>query len=235
MKGTHQGKSFYTDFSEWHTYALNWYEDRLEWYADGNLYNTFAPGNTDDYAKWPFNRRFYLILNLALGGNLGGPIRFGDEQIMEVDYARVYCLDGSTTCKTEKITCCDSCSGKKYCSQRSGNCYDEKRQDYYETCDITPAPEPVAPVPPEASASPTPAPPAESPPTPPACCSGCGEEGYCSPQSNQCYDWKKKDYYMRCFTGLAACCSSCGGSGYCSPQSMQCYDSKSKDYYESCS
>merc|ERR1712232_1160302 len=137
MRGTQKGKSFYTDFSEWHTYALDWYEDRLEWFADGNLYNTFAPDNIYDSAKWPFNRRFYLILNLALGGNLGGHISFDDEQVMEVDYARVFCLDGSTACNTQynqKYTCCSKCSGKAFCSPRSGNCYDEKRRDYYETC-----------------------------------------------------------------------------------------------------
>merc|ERR1712176_1171853 len=74
MIGTQKGKSFYTNYNEWHTYALNWEHDNLTWYVDGNLYNTFIPGNVEDYAEWPFNRRFYLIINLALGGNLGGSI-----------------------------------------------------------------------------------------------------------------------------------------------------------------
>jgi len=131
MKGTHQGKSFYTDFSEWHTYALNWEADKLTWYADGNLYNTFAPDDIHDSAKWPFNRRFYLILNLALGGNLGGHIGFWEDQVMEIDFVRVFCLDGSMSCK---FTCCDDCPGSKFCSPRSHNCYDQKNNDYYETC-----------------------------------------------------------------------------------------------------
>merc|ERR1712048_589293 len=135
MKGTHKGKSFYTDFSEWHTYALNWEEDKLTWFTDGNLYNTFAPDDIHDSAKWPFNRRFYLILNLALGGNLGGHINFWEDQVMEIDYVRVFCLDGSRTCKTDKITCCDKCPGQKYCSPKSGNCYSEKKNDYYDTCE----------------------------------------------------------------------------------------------------
>eukprot|EP00929_Paragymnodinium_shiwhaense_P025901 TRINITY_DN1554_c0_g2_i1.p1 TRINITY_DN1554_c0_g2~~TRINITY_DN1554_c0_g2_i1.p1 ORF type:complete len:196 (-),score=28.39 TRINITY_DN1554_c0_g2_i1:877-1464(-) len=142
MRWTHKGRSFYTDFSEWHTYSIDWEEDKIHWYVDGNLYNTFAPDNVHDYSKWPFNRRFYLILNLALGGNLGGTINFGDDQIMEVDYVRVFCLDGSTNCKTQKVSCCGSCPDSPYCSQKSGNCYDEKKQDYYDTCtaDRVPAP-----------------------------------------------------------------------------------------------
>jgi len=173
MKGTHKGRAFYTDFGEWHTYALHWHEDRLEWYTDGNLYNTFAPDDTSNYAKWPFNRRFYLILNLALGGNLGGPISFWGDQMMEVDYARVYCLDGTTTCaggNMEKITCCDKCSGQKYCSQISGNCYDEKKRKYYDRCFSGAA----------------------------ECCSSCGDSGFCSPISKKCYSEQKKDYYESC-------------------------------------
>jgi beta-glucanase (GH16 family) len=134
MKGTHQGKNFYTNFNEWHTYALHWGTDNLTWYADGNLYNTFAPDNVNDYAKWPFNRRFYLILNLALGGTLGGNINILDDQIMEVDYVRVYCLDGSTQCATNKITCCGQCSTGEFCSQKSNNCYSQKKKDYYDEC-----------------------------------------------------------------------------------------------------
>jgi len=222
MRGTHKGKSFYTDFSEWHTYALNWYNDRLEWYADGNLYNTFAPDDLNDFAKWPFSRRFYLILNLALGGNLGGPIQFSEEQVMEVDYARVFCLDGSMSCKTEKFSCCSKCSGQQFCSPRSGRCYDKKRSDYYQTCEV---PEPATPV------ESTP-----SEPATPACCASCDGKGYCSPHSGSCYDWKKKNYYEKCFTGPAACCSNCAeeGAGFCSPRSGKCHKKKRKNYYESC-
>jgi beta-glucanase (GH16 family) len=136
MKGTQKGKSFYTNFDEWHTYALDWDENQLTWYVDGNVYNKFKPDNLYDYAKWPFNRRFYLILNLAIGGNLGGRVKFHEDQVMEFDYVRVYCLDGSTTCATPKITCCDKCPGKPFCSQKSGKCYDRKKSDYYDSCNV---------------------------------------------------------------------------------------------------
>jgi len=134
MRGTHKGKSFYTDYSEWHTYALHWEEDKLLWFADGNLYNTFAPDDVESWSKWPFSRRFYLILNLAIGGNLGGSVKFYDDQVMEIDYVRVYCLDGSKECTTPKFSCCSKCSGKPFCSPSSHSCYDEKAKDYYESC-----------------------------------------------------------------------------------------------------
>merc|ERR1719161_341592 len=162
MKGTQKGKSFYTDFSEWHTYALHWEEDKLTWYTDGNLYNTFKPRNQNDYAEWPFKQPFYLILNLALGGNLGGSIKFSDDQVMEVDYVRVFCLDGSTDCKAEQISCCGNCRGHNYCSPKSGKCYNEKKNNYYETCQ---APEQVTPAP-----TPVPSPDAVESPT---CCGDC--------------------------------------------------------------
>merc|ERR1712048_730080 len=246
MKGTQKGKSFYTDFSEWHTYALHWEEDKLTWYTDGNLYNTFEPYNLNDYAEWPFNRPFYLILNLALGGNLGGGIRFSDDQVMEVDYVRVFCLDGSTNCEAEQISCCDKCQGHSYCSPKSFNCYDEKRSSYYETCEVE---APALPVP-------TPAPSGDSDGK---CCGSCnGAYPFCSPNSGNCYSSKSKDYYVGCTTTtttpcvgsechaanasnllaqemVRGCCGSCGDKGgFCSPKSGSCYDSKKKDYYEVC-
>merc|ERR1712232_812240 len=120
----------------------------------------------------------------------------------EVDYARVFCLDGSMSCKTEKYSCCSECPGQQYCSPRSGKCYDKKRSKYYQTCDAIspPEPEPVDPSEPET----------------PSCCAACNGKGYCSPGSGSCYDWKKKGYYEKCFTGPAAYCSDCGGEGFCS-------------------
>eukprot|EP00928_Gymnodinium_smaydae_P096846 TRINITY_DN8635_c0_g1_i3.p1 TRINITY_DN8635_c0_g1~~TRINITY_DN8635_c0_g1_i3.p1 ORF type:complete len:564 (-),score=62.18 TRINITY_DN8635_c0_g1_i3:280-1875(-) len=224
MKGTHKGKSFYTDFSEWHTYALDWEEDKLSWYADGNLYNTFAPDDTNNYAKWPFNRRFYLILNLALGGTLGGSTTFSSDQVMEIDYVRVYCLDGSTTCQTPKITCCGKCSGQPFCSPKSGRCYDSKRSDYYDTCDIQPND------PGDASGGNSTLPVS---PSVPACCGKCAGKPFCSPNSENCYEWKRKDYYESC-GGKASCCAGCAGKPFCSTVSQRCYDSKRRDHYASC-
>lgn len=43
--------------------------------------------------EWPFDQRFYLILNIAYGGNWGGARGLEIEKLpqkMEVDYVRVY-------------------------------------------------------------------------------------------------------------------------------------------------
>ncbi len=59
--------------------------------VDGKNYFQFVNGKDGDLRKWPYNSAQYLILNLAIGGDLGGAV---DDAIfpvqMEVDYVRVY-------------------------------------------------------------------------------------------------------------------------------------------------
>mmetsp|Transcript_20861 Transcript_20861/g.71925 ORF Transcript_20861/g.71925 Transcript_20861/m.71925 type:complete len:502 (+) Transcript_20861:79-1584(+) len=90
-----------TPVSQWHTYTLDWTKLGMQWYVDDQLYGAFAPSEHDS-GKWPFDQEFYLILNLAVGGSWGGSClkdgtpscsssnEFGNDQVMEVDYARVY-------------------------------------------------------------------------------------------------------------------------------------------------
>eukprot|EP00929_Paragymnodinium_shiwhaense_P062666 TRINITY_DN3129_c0_g1_i1.p2 TRINITY_DN3129_c0_g1~~TRINITY_DN3129_c0_g1_i1.p2 ORF type:complete len:398 (+),score=94.31 TRINITY_DN3129_c0_g1_i1:76-1269(+) len=100
MRNTQKGKKYYTDETAWHVYAINWDDYKMDFYVDGEHYFTFSADNSDS-AKWPFNQRFYLILNLAVGGSWGGfclnggpscssSDHFGSDQVMEVDYVRVY-------------------------------------------------------------------------------------------------------------------------------------------------
>ncbi len=55
---------------EYHTYAIDWLPDQIDWYVDGVLFGTQQKRDKD----WVFDHEFYLIMNLAMGGNLGGPI-----------------------------------------------------------------------------------------------------------------------------------------------------------------
>ncbi|KAA5827451.1 glycoside hydrolase family 16 protein [Algibacter amylolyticus] len=75
-----------------HVYAVNWTEDKIEFFIDNQLFYTFIPKSVKDDNIWPFNQRFYVIVNLAIGGNYGGPevdnTIFPQEFI--IDYIKVY-------------------------------------------------------------------------------------------------------------------------------------------------
>ncbi|MCU0403299.1 MAG: family 16 glycosylhydrolase [Chitinophagaceae bacterium] len=94
MKRTQVGKSIYlpgatTDFQ---VYAMEWDENEFRSYVNGKHYFTFK--NTGHGPKdWPYDQDFHLILNLAIGGGLGGKKGIDTTQfphLMEVDYVRVY-------------------------------------------------------------------------------------------------------------------------------------------------
>lgn len=103
MKNTEKGNKFSVNVGDWHTYAVEWTASQIEWFVDGQHYHTFSP-NSQDSEKWPFNKEFYLILNVAVGGTWGGyclngrrpscssSSEFGQDQVMEVDFARIYAL-----------------------------------------------------------------------------------------------------------------------------------------------
>ena len=79
--------------SEFHTFAIEWEEGVMRWYVDDDLYQTQSAWNTKNKEfPAPFDQRFHLILNVAVGGNWPGS---PDEtttfpQQMVVDYVRVY-------------------------------------------------------------------------------------------------------------------------------------------------
>ncbi|MEM9663310.1 MAG: glycoside hydrolase family 16 protein [Bacteroidota bacterium] len=82
--------TFADDFYE---FAIEWEEGEIRWYINDTLYATQTEWSTAGAPfPAPFDQRFHLILNIAVGGNLpGNP----DEttvfpQTMEVDYVRVY-------------------------------------------------------------------------------------------------------------------------------------------------
>ena len=56
--------------NEYHTYAVDWLPESIDWYVDGVLFGSQQKKDKD----WVFDHEFYLVMNLAMGGNLGGPI-----------------------------------------------------------------------------------------------------------------------------------------------------------------
>lgn len=74
-----------------HTYGINWTANEIEFFVDGKSVYTFAPENKT-VEVWPFNQPFYFIVNVAVGGNFGGP-KIDDTifpQEFIVDYIKVY-------------------------------------------------------------------------------------------------------------------------------------------------
>jgi len=74
-----------------HNYQMKWDADQIVIGVDGKYFFQFVNPKDGDLRKWPFRAPQYLLLNLAIGGDLGGPV---DDAIfpvqMEVDYVRVY-------------------------------------------------------------------------------------------------------------------------------------------------
>lgn len=80
---------------EFHTYKLEWTEEILKWFVNDKLYFSYKNENQGE-SKWPYNKPFYLILNLAVGGEWGSVQGIDVEaypQTMEIDYVRVYQLE----------------------------------------------------------------------------------------------------------------------------------------------
>ncbi len=75
-----------TATTEFHVYKCEWSAATIKFFVDNNLYYTF--GNT---GTMPFNQNFFIILNVAMGGNFGGTVDPAfTSGTMEIDYVKVY-------------------------------------------------------------------------------------------------------------------------------------------------
>jgi beta-glucanase (GH16 family) len=76
--------------TEWHVYSMNWSPDEISFLVDDVIHYTYSPSTQDD-STWPFDSDQFLIMNIAMGGTLGGDV--ADDFVsgtMEIDYVRVY-------------------------------------------------------------------------------------------------------------------------------------------------
>lgn len=74
-------------------YSIEWDMDKIVFFTDGKPYFQYEREPGAGVESWPFDQKFHLILNLAVGGNWAG--KYGvDETIwpqrMEIDFVRVY-------------------------------------------------------------------------------------------------------------------------------------------------
>ena len=76
---------------EWHVYSLIWSEDSITWLVDDVEFHSLTPAETGN-APWPFNNPFFMIMNVAVGGQLPGNPDATTifPQRMAVDYIRVF-------------------------------------------------------------------------------------------------------------------------------------------------
>jgi beta-glucanase (GH16 family) len=76
---------------DFHTFAIDWDEDGIRWFFDGEQYAEKTPDSLSG-REWVFDQPFFIILNVALGGTLGGFISPDLEfpVYMYVDHVRVY-------------------------------------------------------------------------------------------------------------------------------------------------
>jgi len=85
-------KKIDTAESDFHLYAMKWTSSEIIFYVDGETILTYKNDGTG-VSAWPFNNPFYVILNLAYGGNWGGAQGVDYSALpltMEVDYVRVF-------------------------------------------------------------------------------------------------------------------------------------------------
>lgn len=101
--------SYNQPYTKFITFTFIWSPTKLEWYADGvKKYTYNKPAG--DYRVWPFDKMFYMILNLAYGGSWGAQQGIDDTKLPHkfyIDYVRIYQLqesEGPFSLKIEPAT-----------------------------------------------------------------------------------------------------------------------------------
>ena len=77
---------------QFNNYILEWTEDEIKIIVNDKV-SLHYPKQDKKWAKWPFDKRFHLLFNIAVGGNWGGAKGIDDSVFpsrMEIDYVRVY-------------------------------------------------------------------------------------------------------------------------------------------------
>ncbi len=77
---------------DFHVYAIEWEKKAIRFYVDDHLYATRTPDDLPKGARWVYQHKFFLLLNVAVGGGWpGNPDNTSVfPQTMLVDYVRVY-------------------------------------------------------------------------------------------------------------------------------------------------
>ena len=78
---------------DFHSFAVDWSAEAIVWSIDGHDYFTVTPAQLS--AAWVFDHPFYILVNLAIGGWLGGAVgeatRF--PATLQIDHVRIFAAD----------------------------------------------------------------------------------------------------------------------------------------------
>ncbi len=92
--GNSSGRKYFPNLeTSFNKYAVEWTDDYMAFYVnDVKIHEVMNPHySTNNQKAWPFDQKFFLIFNVAMGGTLGGSIDPNfTESSMYVDYVRVY-------------------------------------------------------------------------------------------------------------------------------------------------
>lgn len=80
--------------NDFHTFAIEWKKNSITFYVDDRPHGTYR--STDLKGRWVFNQKFFLILNLAMGGTYAGEYIDPDltSAELKIDYIRFYSING---------------------------------------------------------------------------------------------------------------------------------------------
>ncbi len=91
LSGTYglQNARFDTDY---YTYTVEWDANKIDFFVNGFLYHRITKSDVQTKGEWVFDHPFFMILNVAVGGNYVGAPNLGTPfpQKMIIDYVRVY-------------------------------------------------------------------------------------------------------------------------------------------------
>ena len=95
VHGTNQqGVYYYEEIEDdFHIYSVEWNENEIKGFVDGVQYFNISKLSNFNYSQWPYDSPFFLIINLAIGGDWGG-VQGVENSIFPssfiIDYARMF-------------------------------------------------------------------------------------------------------------------------------------------------
>jgi beta-glucanase (GH16 family) len=82
---------------DYHDYSVDWTPTKITMSVDGKPYFSYKKAPGADYRSWPFDQPFYLVINLALGGNWAGKKGIDNSALpatMQIESIRYYSYTG---------------------------------------------------------------------------------------------------------------------------------------------